>query len=97
MQHAPGGDCPQVLSTPSSSPLCPPPALTHLLPALLLPLVFRRLQHLLLPQVEEVGGVGVELEAVLLVIPGGWEGRREGYQPQERTPLFPSPRALVQS
>ena len=41
----------------------------HLLPPLLLALVLGGLQHLLLPQVEEVRRVGVELQCVLLVVP----------------------------
>ena len=48
---------------------------THLLPPLLLALVLGGLQHLLLPQDEEVRGVGVELQGVLLVVPVEKGGR----------------------
>lgn len=41
----------------------------HLLPPLLLALVLGGLQHLLLPQVEEVRRVGVELQSIFLVVP----------------------------
>lgn len=41
----------------------------HLLPPLLLALVLGGLQHLLLPQVEKVRRVGVELQSVFLVVP----------------------------
>lgn len=44
---------------------------THLLFPSLLPLVLRVLQHLLSPQVKEVGWVGVELQALLPIIPAG--------------------------
>lgn len=43
---------------------------------LLLPLVLRVPQHLLSPQVEEVGGVSVELQPLLVVIPTGSKGKR---------------------
>jgi hypothetical protein len=49
---------------------------THLLSSLLLPLVLRGLQHLFFPQHEEVGGVCVELQRILLIIPGGMERER---------------------
>lgn len=42
---------------------------THLLPPLLFALVLGGLQHLLLPQVEEVRRVSVELERILFVVP----------------------------
>lgn len=51
---------------------------THLLFPSLLPLVLRVLQHLLPPQVEEVGWVGVELQALLPVIPA--EGQKNHIQ-----------------
>lgn len=44
-------------------------AAMYLLAPLLLALVLGGLQHLLLPQVEEVRGVGVELQCVFLVVP----------------------------
>ena len=46
-------------------------ALHYLLFPLLLPLVLCVLQHLLSPQVKEVGGVGVELQPLLTIIPAG--------------------------
>lgn len=51
---------------------------THLLPPLLLAFVLGGLQHLLFPQVEEVGGVSVELERILLVIPERKEREKVG-------------------
>lgn len=44
-------------------------ATLYLLPPLFLAFVLGGLQHLLLPQVEEVRGVGVKLQRVLLVVP----------------------------
>lgn len=44
-------------------------ATLYLLPPLFLAFVLGGLQHLLLPQVEEVRGVGVKLQCVLLVVP----------------------------
>ncbi len=41
----------------------------YLLLPLLFPLILGVLQHLLLPQVEEVGGISVELKRFLVVIP----------------------------
>lgn len=41
----------------------------YLLLPLLFPLILGVLQHLFLPQVEEVGGIGVELKCFLVVIP----------------------------
>lgn len=58
-------------------------ATLYLLPSLFLAFVLGGLQHLLLPQVEEVRGVGVKLQCVLLVVPArtnrdfGLIGRRE--------------------
>ena len=46
-------------------------ALHYLLFPLLLPLVLCVLQHCFSPQVEEVGGVSVELQPLLVVIPTG--------------------------
>lgn len=46
-----------------------PAGTPYLLPPLLFAFVLGGLQHLLLPQVEEVGGVCVELQSVLFVIP----------------------------
>lgn len=56
--------------------LAPKNTRAHLLPPLLLALVLGGLQHLLLPQVEEVRRVGVELQSVFLVVPGR-RGERE--------------------
>lgn len=57
-------------ASPASSPLhTDTHTHTHLLFSPLLPLVLRVLQHLLPPEVEEVGRVGVELEALLPVVP----------------------------
>ena len=50
----------------------------YLLPSLLLALVLGGLQHLLLPQVEEVRRVGVELQGVLLIVPEERKNETEG-------------------
>lgn len=50
--------------------------LTYLLFPPLLPLVLRVLQHLLSPQVKEVGRVGVELQAFFPVVPADGQKRR---------------------
>lgn len=41
----------------------------YLLLPLLFPLILCVLQHLLLPQIEEVGGISVELKCLLVIIP----------------------------
>lgn len=51
-------------------------ALHYLLFPLLLPLVLCVLQHLLSPQVKEVGGVCVELQPLLTIIPVGAAGNQ---------------------
>lgn len=48
---------------------------TYLLFPPLLPLVLRVLQHLLSPQVEEVGWIGVELQTLLPVVPADRENK----------------------
>lgn len=57
----------------------------YLLPPLLFAFVLRGLQHLLLPQVEEVGGVSVELQCILLVVPADMNGAAEGKQHDSQT------------
>lgn len=59
----------------------------YLLLPLLFPLILRVLQHLLLPQVEEVGRIRVEFKCFLVVIP---EEKQDGYSGAQMPLVLPA-------